>query len=115
MRWIAVGMLIAVASEANAECIGSEAMMICTDAYGNSYTVNKLGSMTMMDGYNPRTGSRWHQDSQTLGGMTFHSGTAADGERWNMTEQQLGGSTLFNGTDSDGNPFSATCDQFGCY
>lgn len=102
-----------VARAATAGCIGSDTFKTCTDASGNSYTVNKMGNLTQMNGYNAQTGSQWNQTSQHLGNMTFHNGTT-NGQSWNMTEQDLGGGMrTYNGTNSAGQPFSHFCTKLG--
>ncbi len=103
------------APSAFAQCIGSDSLSHCTDDNGNSYTVQRIGSTTYLNGSNAGTGSSWNQTSQTLGNTTFHNGTDADGNSWNGTSQTIGNTTFHNGTDSDGNPYSKTCTQYGCY
>lgn len=102
------------AGVASAQCVGTDSFYTCSDSSGNSYTVNRMGNTTMMNGYNSRTGSTWSQDSTTFGGTTLHSGRAANGNSWNMTEQTFGGTTFYNGTDSRGNSFSGACGIYGC-
>lgn len=101
-------------STANAACYGSGSFQNCYDSSGNSYTVQRFGNTTMMNGYNSNTGSSWSQNSQTYGNTTYHNGTASNGNSWNMNEQRYGGTRFLNGTDSQGNSFSYTCNQFGC-
>lgn len=106
--------LLATISAAQANCFGSPGFQTCTDASGNSYTVNKLGNTTLMNGYNAQTGSNWNQTTQQLGNTTIHNGTAADGSSWNGTTQRLGNTTIHSGTDSRGNSFNKVCNQYGC-
>lgn len=98
-----------------AQCFGPANMQTCTDNSGNTYNIQRFGNQTMMQGYNPSTGSNWNQNSTTIGNTTFHNGTAADGGSWNGTSTRIGNSTFYNGTNSKGQPYSATCNQFGCY
>jgi hypothetical protein len=58
----------------SAACFGTPGFQTCNDSYGNSYSVNRMGSMTQMYGNNPYTGSNWSQTSQSLGNMTIHNG-----------------------------------------
>jgi len=46
----------------NAECIGSGSFQTCNDDSGNSYTINRYGNSTTMNGYNAQTGSSWSQN-----------------------------------------------------
>jgi len=101
-------------SPVKAQCIGSGSFQTCTDTSGNSYTINRMGNSTFMNGYNSRTGSTWSQDSTTIGGTTFHNGQT-NGRSWNSIENNVGGQRFINGTDSRGNSFSKTCNQFGCF
>lgn len=97
-----------------AGCIGSESFQTCFDDSGNSYSVNRIGNSTYVDGYNSSTGSSWSQESHSYGTITQHSGVAADGGRWHSTQQQLGGGyQSFDGVDSQGQGFSYTCGPFG--
>jgi len=99
-------------------CYGSEAYQSCYDTNtGNSYTVQRYGDQTFMQGRNSRTGSTWNQNGQTYGNTTFHNGHSSDGNYWNEAQHQLGGGwRLYTGTDSSGQSFSRTCDSYGnCY
>jgi hypothetical protein len=40
---------------ASAACFGTPGFQTCNDNYGNSYTINRMGSMTQMYGNNPYT------------------------------------------------------------
>jgi hypothetical protein len=46
----------------NAGCIGSGSFQTCNDDSGNSYTINRYGNSTTMNGYNAQTGSSWSQN-----------------------------------------------------
>jgi hypothetical protein len=61
----------ALAASVSANRALARAVCQCNDSYGNSYTVNRMGSMTQMYGNNPYTGSNWWQTSQSLGNMTI--------------------------------------------
>jgi hypothetical protein len=99
---------------ANAGCIGSGSFQTCNDASGNSYTVNRFGNTTTMNGYNSQTGSTWSQNSNTVGNTTFHNGTSSDGNSWNLTDQRIGSSRNIFGTDSRGNTVNRFCGPYGC-
>lgn len=73
------------ASTAGAACFGSSNFQTCNDSSGNSYTVNRMGNTTMMQGHNSRTGSSWSQNSNTFGDTTFHNGQDSRGNSWNTT------------------------------
>lgn len=112
---ILAGILLGTASAANANCFGSGSFYTCSDSSGNSYTVNKSGNSTTVNGYNAETGSSWNQNTYRSGNTSSTYGTAADGSSWSsQTYRTPGGSTTY-GTDSKGNSFSRTCNQFGCY
>lgn len=106
---------LAAMSPAAAGCIGSGGLATCYDDSGNSYSVQRLGGQTFVEGYNSSTGSHWSQNSMDLGGMTITNGTAADGGSWNQTTMDLGGGmTSYPGTDSRGDSFSGICGPYGC-
>jgi len=70
---------------AHAICIGSDTLQSCTDTSGNSYTINRMGNTTFMNGSNAETGSQWNQTSTTIGNSTFHNGMDKDGNSWSTT------------------------------
>ena len=111
---LVVAALAVAAGPAAAECYGTESFQTCRDSAGNTYSVQRFGSTTMVDGYNLSTGSRWNQTSHTFGNSTFTDGQASDGGTWNRTDQSIGDTTFFSGTDSDGNYFSGSCPLLGC-
>lgn len=83
---IAFATTILLASTASATCYGSDAFKTCYDTQsGNSYTVNKLGNTTYMNGNNSNTGSSWSQESHTFGNTTQHYGRDSEGNNWNHT------------------------------
>ena len=89
-------------NQAFANCIGTDNFYTCYDApSGNSYSVNKIGNSTYMDGSNIGTGSRWSQESHTYGSTTNIYGRSSDGSDWNSTITPY----ATYGTDSDGNSF----------
>lgn len=107
MRALICGLGFAVlAGTAGADCVGTEQIKTCTDAQGNTYTVQRFGNQTVMNGYNTQTGNSWTQNSQTYGNQTYTQGQAADGSSWSMTQQRSTTGTFTYGTDSDGNSFS---------
>jgi hypothetical protein len=115
MRITAMALLVLLSGTAQANCIGSGSLKTCYDNSGNTYTVQKLGNSTYVNGQNANTGTSWNQQSQKLGNSTLTTGTDADGNSWNSTATKVGNSTFINGTDSDGNAFSQTCNKYGCY
>lgn len=116
MKRLLVGALLAMsAMAASAACFGSGSLQTCTDASGNSYTVNRMGNTTTVNGYNPSTGSTWNQTSTTMGNTTIHNGVASNGNSWSGSSTSMGNTTIHNGVDSRGNPYTATCIKgYGC-
>ena len=114
--WLLSCLLFVVCTvEAHAMCFDSAAMETCNDANGNSYTVNRLGSMTMIQGNNANTGSNWGETVNHFGNTTTINGTAANGQNWNENIQHYGnGSYSESGTDSRGNSFNVYCTPYGC-
>ena len=107
--------LLAFSNVAEATCFGSGNFYSCNDTNGNSYTVNKFGNNTQVNGYNSRTGSRWNANSQQFGNTTITNGTAANGNTWNSTTHTLGNTTYTSGRDSNGKSFNSTCMNGYCY
>ncbi|MEX3635335.1 hypothetical protein [Paraburkholderia sp. BR14320] len=98
-----------------ANCFGSPAMQTCTDDSGNSYTVNRLGNMTMVQGTNAQTGSSWNETATTYGNTTQINGQAANGANWNENITELGnGNRVISGTNASGQSFYKTCNAYGC-
>lgn len=93
--------LLAFSSASFAACYGTENLYSCNDASGNSYSVNKFGDMTTVNGRNSRTGSSWSQQSNQLGDTTYIRGNT-NGKAWNETITPY--STY--GTDSRGRYYS---------
>jgi putative signal peptide protein len=119
MKKFFVLVLLLTSSLAYAECYGSDTYKTCYDDNGNTYDVSRYGNTTYVDGYNSRTGSRWSQESQTFGNLTYTNGTASNGNSWNSTTQRIGNTVYIDGTDSHGNSFSSSCQYIGgqsyCY
>ncbi|MDW9459362.1 hypothetical protein GOA57_05230 [Sinorhizobium meliloti] len=74
-----------ISAPAFAACFGTDTLSTCTDDSGNHYTVTRMGNTTMMEGSNARTGSRWSQDSYSIGNSTIHHGRDSDGNSWSTT------------------------------
>ena len=74
---------------------------------GNSYSINRIGNTTYLNGSNASTGSTWSQTSSTWSDTTYHSGRAADGNAWNSTQIRGSYGTSTYGTDSRGRSFSS--------
>lgn len=98
---------IFASNPASAACVGSAAFQTCTDAAGNSYTVNRLGNSTMMNGRNARTGTTWNQTSTTYGNTTMHTGST-NGKPWNLQTNTFGNTTTYSGRNSAGKPIYGT-------
>jgi hypothetical protein len=103
-----------IGSPVSAACVGSNAFSTCTDDSGNSYSVQRFGNQTFMNGYNAGTGSNWSEHSTTMGNTTYLNGQAGNGNSWNETEQHIGNMEIRSGTDSNGNSFYSTCGPLGC-
>ena len=115
MKRLLVALALCAASvAATATCMGSDSFQTCTDSSGNSYTVNRMGDMTIMNGYNSQTGTSWNQTSTTMGDMTIHNGTAGNGNSWSGTTQRIGDMQIHSGTDSRGRSYYRTCSSIGC-
>jgi len=65
---------VLISTNVQAACYGSSTFENCYDGSGNTYTVNRFGDTTQMNGFNAQTGSQWSQTSQTYGTMTYHTG-----------------------------------------
>ncbi|BAL24016.1 hypothetical protein [Azoarcus sp. KH32C] len=106
---ILVAASLALSGSASAACVGTGNYSSCYDANtGNSYSVQRYGNTTYMQGSNPN-GSTWSQNSTTVGNTTLHTGTAANGNSWSGTSTHIGNTTINSGMDSRGNPYSSTC------
>lgn len=115
MKSVLLASVLLIASAAHAGCFGSESFKTCTDDSGNSYTINRLGNSTYMQGSNPYTGNTWSQETHRSGNSSNTYGMDSDGNNWNSnTYRTPSGSTTY-GTDSNGRSFNRTCNQFGCF
>jgi hypothetical protein len=115
MRIIHVAVVLALStSSAWANCVGSGNFRSCYDNSGNSYSVQRFGNNTIVNGHNGRTGSSWSQNSIDLGNSTYTTGRAANGNSWSMNQFRAGSNTFYSGTDSRGRSFSGSCGAFGC-
>lgn len=88
-------------SMASATCTGTGNYRYCTDNSGNSYSINRYGNSTQMQGSNARTGSNWSQQSYRNGNTTQTYGNDSQGNSWSSTSTPTG---TF-GTDSSGRSF----------
>ncbi len=104
--------LLALSTNLFANCVGSGSFQSCMDSSGNSYTVQRLGNTTLLNG-TAANGNTWSQTSQSMGNTTFHNGTAANGNSWNGTTQSIGNRQFYNGTDSRGRSYSGSCTTIG--
>ena len=106
---------LGLSSAAHATCVGTPGFQSCTDNAGNSYTVQRFGGSTYMQGNNSRNGSSWSQNSQTFGNTTNVYGRDSSGRSWNNTIQTSPGMVQQYGRDASGQPFSKTCTTAGCF
>jgi hypothetical protein len=110
---IAIWALASVPAFAN--CVGSPTFQTCADQNGNTYSVNRLGNTTTVNGYNGQAGSSWNETATTIGNNTTINGNAANGQHWNENINSYGnGNRTISGVDSNGNAFSKTCTPYGC-
>ena len=107
-------LLLLPATVSFANCVGTANFYTCNDLSGNSYSVNKFGNQTYMNGFNSNTGSQWSQNSSTFGNTTIINGSA-NGRQWNETIQTAPGITTYSGRDSHGNNFYRVCTTAGCF
>lgn len=113
MKKLAASLLSILAMSAQAMCVGSGSFQTCTDNSGNTYSVQRFGNTTNVQGYGPN--GTWNQSSQTLGNTTFHNGTAVNGNPWHGTTQSIGNMQFHNGVDSRGRSYNKTCTPYGCH
>lgn len=87
MRFVfTLAFLAAMAGQASATCVGSDAFQSCYDVQsGNNYTVHRSGNTTQVYGSNIRTGSHWSQQSTEFDGGSFNHGINKNGKPWNST------------------------------
>jgi hypothetical protein len=111
---VAILASVLLSAPASANCIGGPYLQTCNDSSGNSYTVNRMGNTTTVNGYNPQTGSNWNETATTYGNTTTINGTAANGQSWNENITNYGnGNRMISGYDSNGNSFSKYCTPYG--
>ena len=114
MKNILTLLLVSMSFGVGAQCIGTNALSTCYDNNGNTYTVNRMGNMTTVNG-SSSNGSSWSQTSNTVGNTTYSNGTASNGQSWNETQTNLGnGNRMVSGTNSQGQYYSQNCNQYGC-
>ena len=114
MKSLLVAAALAAPMLAGASCFGTGNFQSCTDASGNSYSVQRYGNTTYTQGYNGSTGNSWNQTSSTYGNTTYHNGVAGNGNSWSGTSSTYGGTTTHQGIDSRGNFYNRTCNAYGC-
>ena len=114
--FLVLAVSLSLTGQSFAQCIGSDYLSSCNDNRGNSYTVQRIGNSTYMNGSNARTGSNWSQQSQQIGNSTYTTGRASDGNTWNSTTTNYGnGHYSISGSDASGNSFNKYCTSMGCY
>lgn len=113
MKLIAAFVLTFIAFNASANCTGYGAYRTCYDAQsGNSYTVNRYGNTTRMNGYNSNTGSTWNSTTNRYGNSSNTQGYDSNGNSWNSNTYDYGnGNSTTYGTDSSGKSFY--CSTYG--
>ena len=93
----------------HAECYGAANLQTCYDPNnGNSYSVQRIGSQTYVQGSSSTTGSNWSQTSTQVGNSTYTTGVDAHGRPWNETTTRIGHTTVSSGMKANGEPFSAS-------
>jgi hypothetical protein len=113
MKHYLAAALLALSANASAQCLGTGNLKTCYDGSGNSYTVNKMGNTTFVNGSN--SNGTWSSTSTKMGNTVFQNGTDIDGNSWNQTIYSTPSGTSIFGTNSDGEPVSSHCNAFGCY
>lgn len=112
---LSIAVLALASNTVMASCYGTGTYQTCTDDSGNTYSVNRLGNNTYMEGRNPQTGSTWSQETYRSGNTSNTYGRDANGNSWSSSTYKNGNSTTTYGTDSNGRSFTRTCNQFGCF
>lgn len=98
-----------------AYCLGGGGLSTCYDSSGNSYTISRLGSTTIVQGSNANTGNAWSETTNRFGNVTSINGNSANGSNWNETITNLGGGNFTeSGLNSQGQYFSKFCTPYGC-
>lgn len=69
------GVTLATSCSAYSTCISCPSLQACTGQSGNSYSVDRLGGLTAVSGYNGQTGSSWRETASTRGNTTTINGT----------------------------------------
>jgi hypothetical protein len=107
LRIAAAIALLGLSGIAHATCYGTQAVQNCYDPNtGNSYSVQRYGSQTNVQGYNATTGSNWSQTSTTIGSTTYTNGSDSQGRPWTETQTRIGNTVNTYGTNAAGQPFS---------
>ncbi|WGY45219.1 hypothetical protein [Vibrio sp. ABG19] len=102
---------LALQAPAWADCYGPESFQTCFDDAGNSFTVQKYGNNTYVEGTDS-DGRTWNEDSYTSGSMTQTYGVDKNGGAWvGTTITSPNGSSTTTGTDAYGEVFSWACDS----
>lgn len=97
------------AGAVHAECNGGANLQTCYDPNnGNSYSVQRIGSQTYVQGSSSTTGSNWSQTSTQLGNSTYTTGVDARGRSWNETTTRIGNTTMSSGMNANGEAFSSS-------
>ncbi|NIL18809.1 glutamine synthetase [Pseudomonas sp. AN3A02] len=122
MKYLLCGVLLMVASQANAQvpsllanCTRSANLLACVDAQGNAYSVATAGSTTYLRGFEVIGKRYWAQTNSRYGQLTFFTGLASDGEAWVGYTRRVGWTTINRFSSSGGASAKFTCSRItGC-
>ncbi|MEM5449531.1 MULTISPECIES: hypothetical protein [Paraburkholderia] len=119
MKRVALSLIIFgafTAPAAFAKCWGNDAFQNCVDESGNSYTVQRFGNTSTVNGYQQKLpGEAWEQTGASIGDTTFITGQAADGSTWTETITNYGnGTRTISGMDGKGLVYNKYCTVSGC-
>lgn len=97
-----------------AGCVGSTSIKTCTDGLGNAYTIQRLGDVTFVTGFNERTGEGFSEAARRFGDIVVTGGE--DGGRTSTSTWSKVGPNMHarSGTDPDGRRFEHFRSTDGC-
>lgn len=98
-----------------AKCTRSANLLACVDADGNAYSVNTVGNMIYLRGFEVAGKRYWAQTNSRYGQLTFFTGLASDGEAWVGYNRRVGWTTINRFSSSGGSSAKFTCSRMtGC-
>ncbi|WLG50891.1 glutamine synthetase [Pseudomonas sp. FP1742] len=98
-----------------AKCTRSANLLACVDADGNAYSVNTVGNMIYLRGFEVAGKRYWAQTNSRYGQLTFFTGIASDGEAWVGYNRRVGWTTINRFSSSGGSSAKFTCSRMtGC-